>query len=301
MSAAPSVVNQRRLEPVTSLNVPQIAHAGLPGHCAPDAVAHASEVERLGLNQGGYRGECIDIEGILDRCAAAAMANAWNRQAIPPAELHRPAFHRPSRNPGAPRVYISAGIHGDEPAGPVAALGLLEASELLPDADLWLIPCLNPEGIRRNCRTHPSGIDLNRDYRHLRSPETAGHVEWLQSVPRFDLTLLLHEDWESHGFYAYELNGANQPSLARHIVGAVRRVCPVDESLMIDGRTVSEPGIIRPDFDPETRPDWPEALWLGVHKSPLGYTLEAPSDWPLQVRALALVTAVHEAIRQLPR
>ncbi len=253
-------------------------------------------MERLGLNQDGYRGECIDIEGLLDRCAEVAAATGWECQLIPPTRLHRPAFHRPARQAGAPRIYISAGIHGDEPAGPVAVLALLESSADLPDADLWLVPCLNPEGIRRNCRTHPCGIDLNRDYRHPRSPETVGHVEWLQSLPRFDLTLLLHEDWESHGFYAYELNGTNQPSLARHIVGAVRRVCPIDESPLIDGRAVSEPGIIRPDFDPETRPEWPEALWLGVHKCPLGYTLEAPSDWPLQVRCRALVTAVQEAI-----
>lgn len=256
-------------------------------------------MQRLGLNRDGYRGESIGIDGLLDRCVDAAVANGWGCQRLPPAQPHRPAFHRPARRDGAPRIYISAGIHGDEPAGPVAALALLESSKTLPDADLWLIPCLNPEGIRRNHRSHPSGIDLNRDYRDPRSPETAGHVEWLRSLPRLDLTLLLHEDWESHGFYAYELNGVGQPSLARQIVGAVRRVCPIDESPLIDGRSVSEPGIIRPDFDPEVRPEWPEALWLGVHKCPLGYTLEAPSDWPLGVRVQALVAAVREAMARL--
>lgn len=251
---------------------------------------------RLGLNREGYRGESIGIDGLLDRCTTVAAAHGWTCHPLPPTQPHRPAFHRPARRTGAPRIYISAGIHGDEPAGPVAALSLLESSDDLPDADLWLIPCLNPEGIRTNSRTHPSGIDLNRDYRNPRSPETAGHVEWLRSLPGLDLTLLLHEDWESHGFYAYELNSLGQPSLARRIVGAVRRICPIDESPLIDGRAVSEPGIIRPEFDPETRPEWPEALWLGVHRCPLGYTLEAPSDWPLGIRAQALVSAVHEAI-----
>lgn len=274
---------------------------GHPGRCTSETVPHALWVQRLGLNRGGYGGERIGIDTILDRCVAAAAQHGWQHEVIPPAQPRRLAFHRPARNPDAPRIYVSAGIHGDEPAGPVAALALLEASHDLPEAHLWLVPCLNPEGIRSNSRTHPSGVDLNRDYRHFHSAETAGHVEWLQSLPRFDLTLLLHEDWESHGFYAYELNGTDHPSLARHIVEAVRGVCPVDESPMIDGRVVSEPGIIRPDFDPETRPEWPEALWLGIHKCPLGYTLEAPSDWPLELRARALVTAVHAAIRNLSK
>ena len=256
-------------------------------------------MERLWVNEGGYRGECIDIDGILDRCMEVAAAKGWSCHPLPPARPNRPAFHRPARRAGAPRIYISAGIHGDEPAGPVAALHLLESSDVLPDTELWLVPCLNPEGIRRNCRTHPCGIDLNRDYRHVRSVETAGHVEWLSSLPQFDLTLLLHEDWESHGFYAYELNGTSLPSMASHLIDAVRRVCPIDESPIIDGRAVSEPGVIRPQFDPETRAEWPEALWLGVHKGPVGYTLEAPSDWPLPVRSRALVTAVREALHRV--
>jgi hypothetical protein len=58
-------------------------------------------------------------------------------------------------------------------------------------------------------------------------------------------------------------------------------------------------GIIRPVVLAQERPDWPEALYHITHKSRQGYTLEAPSDFPLAVRVNALVTAVTLAINSL--
>lgn len=252
-------------------------------------------MERLGRNSGGYFGEGIDVIAILRECDHAAARNHWERDVLPPAGLARPAYFRAASRPDAPRLYFSAGMHGDEPASPLAALRLLEENQW-PDANLWLVPCLNPHGLRLGTRGNADGIDINRDYRHFRTSEAAGHVEWLHRQPQFDLTLLLHEDWESHGFYTYELNWRSQRSLAPAIIQAVRAVCPIDESPMIDGRETSEPGIIRPKIQPEERPEWPEALWLGVHKGPLSYTLEAPSDWPMSIRVKSLVTAVRTAL-----
>ena len=137
-------------------------------------------------------------------------------------------------------------------------------------------------------------MDLNRDYKHLRAPEIRAHVAWLEQRPHFDLTLCLHEDWEAHGFYLYELNPDRQPSLAEKMVAAARAVCPIDHSALIDGREARE-GIIRPVLDPALRPEWPEAFYLFQHKTRLSYTLEAPSDFPLPMRVAALVRAVRAA------
>ncbi len=252
-------------------------------------------MQRLGKNSGGYLGDSIDIRAILTACDDAALRRGWVRELLPPEALGRTAYFRPSARPDSPRLYFSAGMHGDEPAGPLAIRQLLD-EDAWPDASLWVIPCLNPQGIRAGTRENADGVDVNRDYRHFRSAEAAGHVDWLHRQPRFDLTLLLHEDWESHGFYTYELNWKSRPSLAPAIIEAVRKVCPIDESTVIDGREISEPGIIRPQIRPEERPEWPEALWLGVNKGPLSYTLEAPSDWPLEIRVRALVTAVRAAL-----
>jgi predicted deacylase len=197
------------------------------------------------------------------------------------------------------RLYLSAGIHGDEPAGPLAVQHLLRLNPWPEGVDLWLCPCLNPSGFPLNRRENAAGQDLNRDYRHRTTPEVRAHVQWLERQPRFDLTLCLHEDWEAHGFYLYELNPDEQPSLAEAITEAVGRVCPVDPSPVIDERAAHR-GIIRPQFDPAQRPQWPEAFYLITQKTRHSYTLEAPSDFALSVRVTALVTAVRAVLEALP-
>lgn len=254
----------------------------------------------MGINKDRYLGDSVDLVRTLAGCDEAARTLGWERELIQPFGLDRPAYRRRAKHPGAARLYISTGIHGDEPAGPLAARRLLEENNW-PDADLWLLPCLNPAGLRANTRENAEGVDLNRDYRHFRSAEVQGHVAWLENQPAFDLTLLLHEDWESHGFYTYEVNRGLHPSLAPAMIEAVRSVCPVDPSPIIDGREISEPGIIRPALSPETRPEWPEALWLIMHRTSLSYTLEAPSDWPMETRVKSLTRAVGAAVHSFVR
>jgi len=255
-------------------------------------------VQRLGRNQDGYHGERIDVDATLVACRQAALQSGWTEEALLPLALNRVGFVRRGGSATAPRIYLSAGMHGDEPAGPLAALRLLEEN-VWPTADLWLVPCLNPAGFRVNSRTNAAGVDVNRDYRNPQSDEARGHIAWLERQPGFDLTLLLHEDWEAHGFYCYELNPDGRTSFAPEMIEAVRPGCPIDDSPEIDGRPIAAPGIIRPNVPPESRPDWPEALWLRVHKAPLSYTLEAPSDWPLPVRVESLVRAVRVACAAL--
>ena len=146
-----------------------------------------------------------------------------------------------------------------------------------------------------NRRENADGIDLNRDYRNPKAAETRAHIAWLERQPKFDLYLCLHEDWESHGFYLYEQNPDGKISLAEKIIAAVQKVCPIDLSENIEGRA-AKGGIVRPNILPQERPDWPEAFYLITQKSRQGYTLEAPSDFPLAVRVNALVAAVQAAI-----
>ena len=200
-----------------------------------------------------------------------------------------------NRTSPAKRVYISTGIHGDEPAGPLAVLRLLEENWLPDNVDFWVCPCLNPISFTVNSRLTRHGIDLNRDYLEPTTAQTKAHIEWLKAQPSFDLSLLLHEDWESHGFYLYEQNPDGQFSPAEKIIERVATVCPIDESETIEGRAASH-GIIRPSADPRTRPQWPEAVFMIMHKTRLSYTIEAPSEFALPVRVAALVTAVQTAV-----
>src|SRR5437762_236564 len=103
-------------------------------------------MERLGKNIGRYYGDTIDIQRILARIEIAASKHGWISETffeIPDLKLF--AFgRRPSGAAAdAPRIYLSAGIHGDEPAGPLAALRLLEENRWPAHLDLRLCPCLN--------------------------------------------------------------------------------------------------------------------------------------------------------------
>ncbi len=256
-------------------------------------------VQKLGKNHGGYHGEKIDIRAVLRAVELAAQTHGWTAETFHAAEnfnwraLHRRPEAKSQKS--EIRIYISAGIHGDEPAGPLAALKLIQDNNWPEHAEIILLPCLNPIGFTLNQRGNAAGIDLNRDYRHPKSGEARAHIVWLERQPKFDIYLCLHEDWEAHGFYLYEQNPDNRPSLAEKIISTVQKVCPIDLNETIEGRP-AQGGIIQPKINPAERLDWPEAVYLISHKSRQGYTLEAPSDFPLATRVNALAAAVNAAI-----
>lgn len=211
-----------------------------------------------------------------------------------------PLFALTKRTPGPrPRIYLSAGIHGDEPAPPLALLAMIESGLFDARATWFICPLLNPVGFTLGTRENDRKIDLNRDYKELRSAEIAAHVAWLRRQPNFDLALCLHEDWESTGYYLYELNPLNRASLAAPMIEAVSSVCPIDPNQMIDGREISEPGIIRPLSDPLLRETWPESIYLRAHHTTLSYTLESPSALPLTQRLAAHRAAVAAAVARV--
>ena len=226
------------------------------------------------------------------RSAGFAVGTMGESDGVPLIALTKPAAG------GQPQLYLSAGIHGDEPAPPQALLRLLRQGYFDGRAAWHICPLLNPTGMARGTRENGSGRDLNRDYRLPESGEIRAHVTWLRRQPRFDLTLCLHEDWESTGFYLYELNPDRRPSLAESMIEAVRTVCPIDPAPVIDGRPAAG-GIIRPDGDPAKRELWPEAIYLHAHHTRLAYTLETPSAHPLPRRIAAHVAAVTTACDRL--
>jgi hypothetical protein len=201
------------------------------------------------------------------------------------------------RTPGPrPRIYLSSGIHGDEPAPPLTLLAMIEAGVFDERAGWFICPLLNPVGFTLGTRENAGAVDLNRDYKALHSAEIAAHVAWLRRQPNFDLVLCVHEDWESTGYYLYELNPLDRPSLAHPMIDAVAAVCPIDQNKIIDGREVSAPGIIRPINDPLLRETWPESLYLRAHHTTLSYTLESPSALPLTQRIAAHRAAIETAL-----
>ena len=200
------------------------------------------------------------------------------------------------RAASGPRVYVSAGIHGDEPAGPLAALELMQTGFFAPDIHWLLCPALSPDGLAAGSRGNLSGLDLNRDYWKRRTPEVQAHAGWLESMPAPDMFLSLHEDWESCGFYLYEINlGRDEPLRAPAIIEAVRPWFSAEPGPEIDGHLARAPGWIYHEAEADVPKGWPEAIFLAKLGCPLSFTFETPSHALLAQRIAAQVAAVRAA------
>lgn len=202
-------------------------------------------------------------------------------------------------DPELPSIYLSSGIHGDEPSGPQALLELMREG-FFDDRYHWMIcPMLNPTGLSEGTRENREGIDLNRDYKTCETPEVCGHIEWLKKYPVPSLFLSLHEDWESSGFYYYEINlGADGPKRDR-LLEAVAPFFPPEPEPVIDDHEVTEPGWIYHSEHPDLPEGWPEAIYLASLGCPLSLTCETPSSKELEKRISAHKAVVKRAIEDI--
>ena len=106
---------------------------------------------------------------------------------------------RPVR--GGASIYFSAGIHGDEAAASEALVTWAEENpSLLKKIQPMIFPCLNPWGLNNNCRFDSDGRDLNRCFHNNDVPQIAAQMRVLHDA-RFDLAILLHEDFDAQGYY----------------------------------------------------------------------------------------------------
>lgn len=201
---------------------------------------------------------------------------------------------------GAGKFYISSGIHGDEPAGPLALLELVKSGLLDNTGDWYICPMLNPTGLAVGTRENCDGVDLNRDYLKFRTKEVMAHAKWLEGV-QADLAISLHEDWESTGFYYYEINQLEDvPERYEHIVKAVTQYMPMEPMSLIDDHDVRLPGWIYHCCDADEPEHWPEAIYLAKRGCPLSFTFETPSSADLGNRVSSQVSAV-KALLELYR
>lgn len=207
------------------------------------------------------------------------------------------AWSRQGNAEDARHVYLSAGIHGDEPAGPLALLELLRSGFFAPEVHWSLCPALNPTGLAAATRENAAAVDLNRDYWLRRSLEISAHAAWLDAQRTPDLFISLHEDWETRGFYFYEINlHADQPHRAARILAAVQPWFHAEPGPEIDGHEVREHGWIYHANEPDLPEHWPEAIYLAKRDCPLSFTFETPSHAALSDRVAAHVAAIHAAV-----
>jgi anti-anti-sigma factor len=269
--------------------------------------------ERFGPNAGAYNGEKIDIDALQVEILRAAREHHWSCQTFFD-EGDCQLFGLSRLSPTASKsAYLCSGMHGDEPAPPLAVLNLLWQNQWPADWNLYICPCLNPGGFRANQRANAGGIDLNRDYCSSKSREVRAHINWLEKQPPFSLAASLHEDWESEGFYAYQLGPLPVEPVIHHVLGQVGKVCPVDQSSTIDhlpaeggaldlalhSLQINEALIdglaeksVETSLLRKSGSTWTEQTYLVNRKTRVSYTFESPSAMPMETRVKAMTQAV---------
>jgi protein MpaA len=197
--------------------------------------------------------------------------------------------------PGAPWLYLSAGIHGDEPGGTEGLLNWAENDlPSRPPINLLLFPCLNPWGLVNNSRYDAQQRDLNRTYHDATVAQTAAHVALLAGH-RFDAAITLHEDYDARGIYLYEVR-TRRPHWGEIMLRAAASHIPIESRSRIEGRPCRN-GLVRRTINPELMPLFPEAFVLHFHHSTRTFTTETPSEYSLDARVAAQVAIIRRAAK----
>ena len=126
------------------------------------------------------------------------------------------------------RVFITGGMHGDEPAGVEAVLQFLERDNTtrLKNFSFLVIPCINPYGYVHNTRETLDDIDINRAFETDDVAEVA-IVKKALGQTQFSLAIDFHEDYDATGFYLYE-GKRDEKYIGPRLATAAKAIGPLD-------------------------------------------------------------------------
>ncbi len=256
-----------------------------------------------------------EVIGAVDRAAREIPTlRAVELGAVETAEGRYPFYHLTLKgagigNPETRPVYISGGIHGDEPGGVWAVLEFLKRYPSLPDLyqgfEFTILPCTNPFGFEHSTRENAAGIDLNRQFKNPSPPAEVRYVKKAVADRPFLLAMEFHEDVDTPGFYLYELTQGGEPSWGREMIAKIGEKYPINRNEEIEGMPAEDGLIHRENADDnfrkmiEQRPDWPQAFYHYANGSRRCYTTETPVHLTREERAEIHLTALEAALRKL--
>lgn len=157
---------------------------------------------------------------------------------------------------GDKRVFISGGVHGNEPGGALATLSCMSRFLLMDyllkpehadkrkqcqyfvdsnalEFQLHVCPCVNPWGYECNTRENANGVDINRDFEKFEAEESRLVADYLYGH-EFIFAMDMHEGspneiWKDFdpaknpdGTWLYELCHDHSIRMGRQMIDAVR-------------------------------------------------------------------------------
>ena len=182
-------------------------------------------------------------------------------------------------------LYLSAGIHGDEPAAVQGLLHWAEKNvEFLRDNAVAVFPCLNPWGLSENRRESQEGHDLNRCFGQPMVEPIGAILEFIAGR-EFAVAVSLHEDFDANGVYLYELARRGERR-GDELLGKVESIIPRQRGA-VEGRSPKK-GVIRRTSGlariAREIDGMPEAIHLFLNGARTAFTFETPSEYSLYLR-----------------
>lgn len=205
-----------------------------------------------------------------------------------------PAYHISGPAGGGDRIRIGifAAIHGDEPAGALAAVHFTEQICDQPDLaqgyELSIYPVCNPTGFMVGTRYAASGKDLNREFWTGSAEPEVQLLEKEIRARQFHGLISLHSDDTSSGVYGFVRGAVLTRALLVPALQAAARYLPRNTDTTIDGFPAQD-GIISRCYDgvlcspPDVRLD-PE---------PFEIILETPHGAEAQLQIQAFQAALR--------
>ena len=240
-----------------------------------------------------------DYRFLIQRWRAVAQAAGLRLRHLAATDFYDLHFLPTKRLSASGGIYISAGIHGDEPAATEALLAWAEKNAgRLARLPVLLLPCLNPWGLAHNIRLNEDGLDLNRLF-HRDDQPVINAVKQLAAPHQFAAAMMLHEDYDGQGLYLYDVARA-MPYWGEALLETGRRHIGIDGRKRIDGRKMTN-GIHRRRVHPSlfATMGYPEAIWLHFEHAERALTIETPSEFALEKRVRAHVAVIEEVVRRV--
>jgi len=193
------------------------------------------------------------------------------------------------------RIGIFAAIHGDEPAGALAASKLLRdlanAPEIAENFLLQVYPVCNPSGFEDNTRCSRRGRDLNREFWRASLEPEIEILEHELRTSHFTGIIQLHADDTSEGIYGFVRGHTLTENLLRPALTEAAKILPRNINAIIDGFAARD-GIIYDHYE--------GVLAAPAHIDPVPFEiiLETPHHAAMELQVEALVVAMRTVLSE---
>ena len=214
-----------------------------------------------------------------------------------PYSLPRLTFRGPNSNDPI-RIGIFAAIHGDEPAGALAAAQFLvevaKEPAVAENFHVQVYPICNPTGFEDNTRNSRSGRDLNREFWRESTQAEVQILEHELRTGRFSGIIQLHADDTSEGLYGFVRGHTLTEHLLRPALHEAGKILPRNSNATIDGFAARD-GIICDHYEGVL------AAPAQMDSVPFEIILETPHRAPMELQVKALVAALRTIFAEYRR